>query len=215
MMPGGVWTIVPHLGSVTIVGPYQAAGVGDTPSRRQVFVCRPTTAQQELPCAKQIISTLARRAFRRPVTEEDLEALLVFYQSGRAKGDFDDGIELALRRILASPEFVFRFEREPSKPGEIYRISDVELASRLSFFLWSSVPDDELMKQASLGKLKDPAVLEQQVHRMLADPRSKELVNNFAGQWLYLRNLQSLNPENCRPSRLRGIRRYFSFSFSL
>ena len=195
MLPGAVWTVVPHVGSVTIKGPFKTAGVGDTASRRRIFSCRPATAQKELTCAKEIVSTLARRAFRRPVTDQDLETLLVFYQAGRNKGNFDEGIEMALRRILASPEFMFRFEHEPAiKPGEAYRLSDVELASRLSFFLWSSIPDDELMKQATQGRLKDPAVLEQQVRRMLSDPRSKELVGNFAGQWLYLRNLQSLAP---------------------
>jgi hypothetical protein len=194
MFPGGVWTVVPHVGSVTIKGPYKATGVGETSSRRQIFVCRPANEQKELSCAKEIISTMARRAFRRPVTDQDLETLTAFYQAGRNKGSFDDGIEMALRRILASPEFMFRFERDSAKPGEAYRVGDVELASRLSFFIWSSVPDDELIKLAAQGKLKDPGVLEQQVRRMLADPRSKELVSNFAGQWLYLRNLQSLVP---------------------
>ena len=195
MLPGAVWTVTPHVGSITIKGPFKTEGVGDTASRRRIFTCRPASTQKEIACAKEIVATLARRAFRRPVTDQDLETLLVFYQGGRNKGTFDDGIEMALRRILASPEFMFRFEHEPLvKPGETYRLSDVELASRLSFFLWSSIPDDELMKQASQGKLKDPAVLQQQVRRMLADPRSKELVSNFAGQWLYLRNLQSLAP---------------------
>jgi hypothetical protein len=189
-----VWTVVPHVGSVTIKGPYKATGVGETSSRRQIFVCRPANEQKELSCAKEIISTMARRAFRRPVTDQDLETLTAFYQAGRNKGSFDDGIEMALRRILARPEFMFRFERDSAKPGEAYRVGDVELASRLSFFIWSSVPDDELIKLAAQGKLKDPGVLEQQVRRMLADPRSKELVSNFAGQWLYLRNLQSLVP---------------------
>ena len=194
MFPGGVWTVVPHVGSVTIKGPYQTTGVGDTVSRRRIFACHPANEQQELPCAKKIISAIAGRAFRRPITDQDLETLTSFYQAGRSKGSFDDGIEMALRRILASPEFMFRFERGPAKPGEAYRITDLELASRLSFFLWSSLPDDELVKLATQGKLKDSAVLEQQVRRMLADPRSKELVSNFAGQWLYLRNLQSLVP---------------------
>jgi len=194
MFPGGVWTVVPHVGSVTIKGPYQTTGVGDTVSRRRIFACHPANEQQELPCAKKIISAIAGRAFRRPITDQDLETLTSFYQAGRSKGSFDDGIEMALRRILASPEFMFRFERGPAKPGEAYRINDLELASRLSFFLWSSLPDDELVKLATQGKLKDSAVLEQQVRRMLADPRSKELVSNFAGQWLYLRNLQSLVP---------------------
>ena len=196
MFPGAVWSVLPHVGSVTIKGPYKVSGVGDTASRRRIFACHPAREATELACAKEIVSTLARRAYRRPVTDQDLETLLGFYQSGRNKGVFDGGIEMALRRILASPEFVFRFEREPAgvKPGEPYRIGDVELASRLSFFLWSSIPDDELMKQASLGKLKDPGVLQQQVRRMLADPRSQGLVGNFAGQWLYLRNLQSIAP---------------------
>ena len=194
MFPGGVWTVVPHVGSVTIKGPYQSTGVGDTASRRRIFTCHPANEQQELPCAKQILSAIAGRAFRRPITDQDLETLTSFYQAGRSKGSFDDGIEMALRRILASPEFMFRFERGPAKPGETYRINDLELASRLSFFLWSSLPDDELVKLATQGKLKDSAVLEQQVRRMLADPRSKELVSNFAGQWLYLRNLQSFVP---------------------
>ena len=194
MFPGAVWTVLPHVGSVTVKGPAKIAGVGETPSRRRIFACHPASEQQELPCAKEIISSLGRRAYRRPLTDSDLEAILSFYQAGRNKGGFEDGVEMALRRILASPEFMFRFEREAPKAGEAYRISDLELASRLSFFLWSSVPDDELLKLAGQGKLKDPRVLEQQVHRMLADPRSSELVNNFAGQWLYLRNLQSIVP---------------------
>jgi Protein of unknown function (DUF1592)/Protein of unknown function (DUF1588)/Protein of unknown function (DUF1587)/Protein of unknown function (DUF1585)/Protein of unknown function (DUF1595)/Planctomycete cytochrome C len=196
MFPGAVWSVLPHVGSVTIKGPYKITGVGDSATRQRIFTCRPASSDKELACAKEIVSTLARRAYRRPVTTQDQETLLSFYQAGRNKGSFDEGIEMALRRILASPEFMFRFEREPgtSKPGEPYRIDDVELASRLSFFLWSSIPDDELLKQATLGKLKDPAVLEQQVRRMLADPRSQAFITNFAGQWLYLRNLQSLAP---------------------
>ncbi|HEY6343213.1 MAG TPA: DUF1592 domain-containing protein [Bryobacteraceae bacterium] len=196
MFPGAVWSVLPHVGSVTIKGPYKVTGVGDTASRRRIFTCHPASPSAELPCAKEIVSTVARRAYRRPVTDQDVETLLGFYQSGRNKGSFDDGIEMAVRRILASPEFMFRFEHEPVnvKPGEPYRVSDVELASRLSFFLWSSIPDDELMKQASIGKLKDPAVLQQQVRRMLEDPRSEALIGNFAGQWLYLRNLQSIAP---------------------
>jgi Protein of unknown function (DUF1592)/Protein of unknown function (DUF1588)/Protein of unknown function (DUF1585)/Protein of unknown function (DUF1587)/Protein of unknown function (DUF1595) len=189
-------TAVPHVSSVTIGGPFRVTGISDTPSRRQIFSCRPATADAETRCAEQIVSTLTRRAFRRPATSEDLEALMGFYQEGRAKGSFDEGIEMALRRILASPEFVFRFEREPAsvKSGMAYRISDVELASRLSFFLWSSIPDEELLRLANQGKLKEPAVLEAQVRRMLADSRSTQLVTNFAGQWLYLRNLQSITP---------------------
>lgn len=189
-------TEVPHVNSLTIGGPFQVTGVSETPSRRQIFSCYPASADLETRCANQIISTLTRRAFRRPTTSEDLEVLVGFYHEGRALGSFDAGIEMALRRILASPEFVFRAEREPAnvKPGVPYRVSDVELASRLSFFLWSSIPDEELLKLAVQGRLKDPAVLEAQVRRMLADSRSSELVSNFVGQWLYLRNLPSITP---------------------
>jgi hypothetical protein len=194
VMPGNVWTVVPHVGAVTITGPLLSTGVGDTPSRRRIFTCRPDTAEKEMTCAKEIVSTLARRAYRRPVTEEDLESLMAFYRSGHESDGFEGGIESALRRILASPNFIFRFEREPANSATSYRISDLELASRLSFFLWSSLPDDQLIKLASEGRLRDPAILEQQVRRMLADPRSKEIARNFAAQWLYLRNLQSIVP---------------------
>jgi mono/diheme cytochrome c family protein len=189
-------TEVPHVSSLTISGPYKISGISETPARRRIFSCRPSTAAQEARCAEEILSTLSRRAFRRPATSEDLEVLTNFYQEGRAKGSFDQGIEMALRRILVSPDFIFRVEREPAKvkPGAPYRVSDVELASRLSFFLWSSIPDEELLKVASQGKLKDPVILEGEVRRMLADPRSHQLVSNFAGQWLYLRNLQSITP---------------------
>jgi hypothetical protein len=189
-------TNLPHISTVIVSGPYAVAGVGDTPSRRRIFECRPARASEEVKCAEQIISTLTRRAFRRTSTPEDLEVLMNFYQEGRAKGSFDEGIELVLRRILASPEFIFRTEREPAnaRAGATYRINDVELASRLSFFLWSSIPDDELLKIASQGKLQDPVVLEGQVRRMLKDPKATELVRNFAGQWLYLRNLDSASP---------------------
>jgi len=160
-------------------------------------VCHPAAAKDELPCAKKIITTLARRAYRRPITDNDLETLLNFYQSGRNSGTFETGIEMALRRILASPQFVYRFERDPVgiAPATLYRISDLEMASRLSFFLWSSLPDDQLLTVAAQGKLKDPAILEQQVKRMLADRRSEALVNNFAEQWLYLRNLRGVVPD--------------------
>jgi hypothetical protein len=188
---------VPLIGSVTISGPFDGTGPGDTPSRRQVFICRPVNPSDELPCAKKIISELARRAYRRPVNDTDLEALLSFYQSGRNKGTFDTGIELALRRILSSPEFLFRFEPDPpdARPNTLYHVNDLELASRLSFFLWSDIPDSQLLNLASHGALKDSAVVEQQVRRMLADSRSEALVRNFAGQWLYLRNLQSVAPD--------------------
>ena len=188
---------LPHVLSVSIAGPFNAAGSGETPSRQRIFVCHPAAAKDELPCAKKIISTLARRAYRRPITDNDVETLLNFYQSGKNSGTFETGIEMALRRILASPQFVYRFERDPAyiAPATLYRISDLEMASRLSFFLWSSLPDDQLLTAAAQGKLRDPALLEQQVKRMLADPRSESLVNNFAAQWLYLRNLRGVVPD--------------------
>jgi hypothetical protein len=187
---------VPIINRVQITGPFAATGSGDTPSRRRIFVCQPKSAAGELPCAKTIISTLARRAYRRPVNDADLELLLSFYQKGRNKGSFDAGIETALRLILTDPKFLYRAEPDPASvaPDSIYRISDLELASRLSFFLWSSGPDDELLNVATQGKLKDPAVLQQQVKRMMADLKAEALVTNFASEWLFLRNLQSVNP---------------------
>ncbi len=188
---------LPHIENMVIAGPFNPTGPGDTPSRRRIFVCHPPPGADELPCAKEVISTLARRAYRRPVNETDLESLLGFYQSGRNQGNFETGIESALRMILASPEFIFRFEPDPAgaAPGSVYRISDLELASRLSFFLWSSVPDDQLLDLAAKGKLREPAVLQQQIRRMLSDKRSEALVNNFAGQWLFLRNLKNIAPD--------------------
>jgi hypothetical protein len=189
---------IPLIDHVQITGPFAATGSGDTPSRRRIFVCRPANESDELPCARKIISTLARRAYRRPVTDADLEILLSFYQKGRNKGSFDAGIETALRLILTDPKFLYRIESDPPNAapgtGAISRISDLELASRLSFFLWSSIPDDELLTVAAQGKLKDPAVLQAQVKRMLADPKAESLVTNFASEWLFLRNLQSVNP---------------------
>jgi hypothetical protein len=186
----------PGVASVTIKGPQNASGSGDTPSRRRIFVCRPDGRTQEAACAKQILSAFARRAYRRPVTDVDVQPLLAIYNDGRTAHGFEGGIEQALERILVSPQFLFRIERDPetAKPGSIYRISDVELASRLSFFLWSSIPDDDLLDLAVKGRLKDPAVLEQQVRRMLADPRSQTLATNFAAQWLYLRDIDAKNP---------------------
>jgi hypothetical protein len=187
-------TGLPHIESFSVTGPFNATGPGDTPSRRRIFTCRPAARADEGPCAETIITTLARRAFRRPVTHQEVERLLAFYRSG---GSFEHGIELALRAILASPKFAFRVESDPPEtaPGATYRISDLELASRLSFFLWSSIPDDELVALAAKGRLKEPAVLEQQVRRMLGDARAEALVTNFAGQWLYLRNLRSFEPD--------------------
>jgi hypothetical protein len=192
------YTTAPHLSRVVITGPYNATGLGDTPSRRRVFVCRPAAQADETACAKQILSTLVRRAYRRTPTETDLEPLLAFYHDERKKtGNFEAGIEIALRRILADPEFIFRFEPAPANvaPKTAYRISDTELASRLSFFLWSSIPDEELLKLAIDGKLHQPAVLERQTRRMLADPKARALVTNFANQWLFLRELKNANPD--------------------
>jgi mono/diheme cytochrome c family protein len=187
----------PAVDSVVVGGPYNPAGAGDTASRRRIFVCRPGPRLGETACARQIVRTLARRAFRRPVTPADVDVLMQAYTTGRRNGLFDAGIEFALRRILVSPEFIFRIEHDPQgvAPGTPYRISDVELASRLSFFLWSSIPDDELLTVAEQGQLKTPAGLQKQIRRMLADPRSASLVSNFVGQWLYLRNLRTDAPD--------------------
>ena len=211
---------LPAVESVTIGGPFDAKGLGETPSRRKIFVCRPTGSQNpakpaklvsleskgldsggnDEACAERILTTLAHRAYRRPVTPKDLQTLLSFYQSGRdskTNGGFDAGIGKAIERILVGPEFLFRMERDPANagPNTAYRVSDLELATRLSFFLWSSIPDDALLDLAERGKLKDPAVLEQQVRRMLADSRSKSLVTNFAAQWLNLRTIQRVSPD--------------------
>jgi len=187
----------PQVAGMVISGPYNVTGRGNTPSRQLIFACRPTNAAEEAPCARTILTKLARRAFRRSVTDADIKPLLAFYERGRAEGDFDHGIEKALTAMLASPDFLFRVERDPkgSAPGSVYRVTDNALASRLSFFLWSGIPDDQLLSLAEQGKLSDPVVLEQQVRRMLDDPRSQALVDNFAGQWLYLRNLELSKPD--------------------
>jgi cytochrome c551/c552 len=187
----------PQATGVTISGPYNITGAGDTPSRARIFVCRPASAKDEEPCARTILASVGRRAFRRPLTDADLKPLLSFYRSGREERDFDFGIEKALRALLVSPDFLFRIEQDPqgAAPGSVYRISDLELASRLSFFLWSTVPDDQLLDLAEKGKLKDPTVLDQQVRRLLDDPRAESLVSNFAGQWLYIRNLAQQKPD--------------------
>jgi mono/diheme cytochrome c family protein len=187
----------PAINSVTISGPYNVTGRGDSPSRQRIFVCRPASASDELPCARRILSTLARRAYRRPSNETDVRDLLPFYEQGRKEGSFDLGIQKALERLLVSPQFLFRIEREAPNvaAAAAYRISDLELASRLSFFIWSSIPDDDLLDAAAAGRLKDPKALEQQVRRMLADPRSESLVTNFAAQWLYLRDIAAKQPD--------------------
>src|SRR5262249_36276614 len=171
----------PAIGKLQIQGPFAPTRPEDSRSIRKVYTCRPSSTEQEPACAKQILTTLVRRAFRRSVTPADMEWVQGFYLQGRREGTFEDGIELALRRILTSPQFLVRAEREPDNvaPGQPYRITDLELASRLSFFLWSSIPDDELIEVASQNKLHQPAVLEQQVRRMLADARSDALVTNF------------------------------------
>ena len=197
--PGDIpgFQFYPHVGQVVIEGPYDAQGAEDTASRQKIFVCHPTSAQTENACARTIISTLVKHAFRRPASPADMESFTEFYLAGRKDGgSFDLGIEAALQRIIADPEFIYRGEHEPAgiATGKPYRISDLELASRLSFFLWSSIPDDELIDLAVQGKLKDPVVLEKQVRRMLADQRSEALVSNFTGQWLNVRGLKSAEP---------------------
>jgi mono/diheme cytochrome c family protein len=194
----------PAIGFVRIQGPFNAQRPADSASRRRVFTCRPASGRgapgphaSEAGCARQILTTLARRAYRRTPTPQEVTSLLTFFDQGRKGGSFDDGIELALRLILASPHFLVRAEQEPAtlRAGQSYRIRDLELASRLSFFLWSSIPDDQLLSLATSGRLSQPRVLEQQVRRMLADPRSEALVSNFAQQLLYLRNLPATSPD--------------------
>jgi len=187
----------PYVGSVVIGGPFKPTGPGDTPSRRRIFCCAPGCSLTEGACARQILSQLLRRAYRRPATPEDLQLLMRFYDEGRTNGSFESGIESAVRMILVSPSFLTRVERDPAGAavGSNYRITDLELASRLSFFLWSSIPDDTLLDLAIAGKLSDRSVLEQQVKRMLADNRSDALVKNLTGQWLYMRNLAAVLPD--------------------
>ena len=202
----------PEITKLIVGGPYAPTGRGDTPSRRKIFICRSSRPAQESGCARAILTELTRRAFRRPVTSADVDPLMAFYERARstanadAKGDFDSGIQAAIEAMLVSPEFLFRIERDAaassdlsaiarSAEAEAHRITDVELASRLSFFLWSSIPDDELLDVAERGELSDPAMLERQVRRMLDDPRADALVANFAGQWLQLRNVETVKPD--------------------
>ena len=190
----------PGITQVVISGPFNATGPGDTPSRRRVLICSPASPADEESCAKRILSTLATRAYRRPITESsgDVQTLLEFYRAGRQSTGFESGIRRAVARVLVDPQFLFRMEREPAgaAAGAAYRVTDLDLASRLSFFLWSSIPDDQLREAAVRGVLKEPAELERQVRRMLADPRAEALVNNFAGQWLYLRELKNARPDS-------------------
>jgi len=182
---------------ISVVGPYDVKGAGDTPSRRKIFICRPSAELPEAACADKILTTLAHHAYRRPVTAADVAPLMKIYDEGRKGTDFDHGIEAGLEAVLVSPSFLFMRENDPtrSKPGDVHRISDVELAQRLSFFLWSSIPDEALLSAAEQGRLHNPAVLKTQVARMLADPRAKALTDNFAGQWLYLRRLEYQKPD--------------------
>jgi len=190
-------TGLPHLRNIGIDGPYEVTGISATPSRERVLTCRPSHASEDTRCADQILSAIARRAFRRPLTKIDRDRLLSFFDTGRLEGDFEEGIRLGLQAILADPEFLFRFERTPDDiaPGENYTVSDLELASRLSFFLWSSIPDEELLAVAAVGQLSDSAELERQVLRMLADGKAKTLSTNFAAHWLRLQNLNDVHPD--------------------
>lgn len=187
----------PGIGSVEIEGPLSIDGSGDTPSRQQIFSCEPISADEEPACARQILSSLARRAYRRAVTENDIQGLMEFYKQGQLEGGFETGIQFALERLLVSPDFLFRIEQDPrnAEPDSIYPVTDTELASRLSFFLWSSLPDDELLDLVERGELRDPGVLETQVKRMMSDSRSSGFIENFVGQWLYLRNLDGIYPD--------------------
>jgi Protein of unknown function (DUF1592)/Protein of unknown function (DUF1588)/Protein of unknown function (DUF1585)/Protein of unknown function (DUF1587)/Protein of unknown function (DUF1595)/Cytochrome C oxidase, cbb3-type, subunit III len=187
----------PALYSISVTGPFDATQVEDTPSRKRIFVCSPAKVVDEEKCARTILSSLTRRAYRRPATDAELQSALGFYKEGRLRGSFEAGIELALRAVLVNPGFLLRVEKAPANiaANTLYRISDLDLASRLSFFLWSSIPDEELLQLALRGKLHEPAVLDQQVKRMLADTRSEALSENFADQWLYLRNLAAASPD--------------------
>lgn len=188
----------PAVYQVSILGPFDPAGPGMTPSRERIFTCRPASPDEEAACATRILTDLVRRAYRRPVRELDLETPLEFFRAARETGDFDAGIEQALAAVLVSPQFLFRIEQDPTIPmpdRTFYRVSDIELASRLSFFLWSSIPDDELLAVAERGELSQRDVLEAQVRRMLADERAQALVTNFADQWLHLRNLDAFIPD--------------------
>jgi hypothetical protein len=209
---------LPHVEYVTVSGPFNATAAGDTASRACVFSCRPVSRATERACATSIISTLARRAYRRPVTDRDVAPLVTFYEQGRREGGFERGVELALRAVLVSPKFIFRVERDPVgvPAGTPFPISDLELASKLSFFLWSSIPDDELVDVAANGRLRRPGVLDAQVRRMLADPRAGALVTGFAAQWLHVRNLKSTTPDkNAFPDFDDNLRRAFEREMDL
>jgi uncharacterized protein DUF1592/uncharacterized protein DUF1588/uncharacterized protein DUF1585/uncharacterized protein DUF1595 len=193
-------TALPHMRDMTILGPSNVTGVSDTVSRRMVFTCRPVNAKEEETCAYEIVKGLTGRAYRGAATAEDIQDAIGFFEQGRRKGDFEDGIRMALQSILVSPQFLFRLEQAPAQPktvkaSQAYRISDLDLASRLSFFIWGTVPDADTIKAAGLGTLRTPAGLEKQVRRMLADRRSEALATRFAGQWLRLQDLEKIHPD--------------------
>ena len=190
-------TTLPHLRDLIVKGPYRVTGVSDTPSRRKIFTCRPTGSAEERPCARTIVTRLGGEAYRRPLTAKEIDGILQFYDKGAAKGGFENGVTTALEAILASPYFIFRIERQPAnvKPGAIYRVSDIDLASRVSFFLWGAPPDKDLMSLAVRNELSAPGVLEKQVRRMLADPRSEALGSRFAAQWLRLQDIDKVHPD--------------------
>lgn len=185
------------VGSLSIAGPYEIEGPGETASRERIFICQPEAASEQEACAEEIIAALARRAYRRPIIADDLPPMMQLYRDAAAEGGFETGIRMALQKILVSPEFIFRMEFDPAdvEPGGAHAVSDLELASRLSFFLWSSIPDDELLRLAENNELSDPEILEQQTRRMMADPKSQSLVSNFTGQWLFLRNIARVQPD--------------------
>jgi hypothetical protein len=189
--------VLPHVRDFSITGPLKVTGVSETPSRHRIFTCRPLSPSDEIPCARKIVQDLASEAYRRPANGEDVESLMEFYAEGRKGHDFESGIKTALQAILASPKFLFRLESEPAnvRPGQTYRLSDLDLASRLSFFLWNTVPDAELVKVANSGSLHQPAVLEKQVRRMLADSKADALSTRFASQWLRLQDVEKLHPD--------------------
>ena len=192
-----VLTYFEGVGSITVAGPFNVRGSGSTATRDRIFICHPSAPAEQEACAKQILTNLAHRAYRRPVRPDDVTQLLALYKTGARNGGFEPGVRLALQKILVSPDFLFRAEVDPpgAAAGTVYKISDIELASRLSFFLWSSIPDEQLLGVAESGRLSDPSVLQAQVKRMLADRRSQALVKNFAGQWLYLRNIARISPD--------------------
>jgi Protein of unknown function (DUF1592)/Protein of unknown function (DUF1588)/Protein of unknown function (DUF1585)/Protein of unknown function (DUF1587)/Protein of unknown function (DUF1595) len=194
---GGGITNLPHLRDLIVSGPYKATGVSETPARQKIFTCRPTSGDEELRCAREIVTRLATEAYRRPVTLREIDRLMPFYQQGASKDGFEGGVRTALEAILASPYFIFRLEREPgvARPGTAYRVSDVDLASRLSFFLWGTPPDDELIAAATSGKLATPLGFDRQVKKMLADPRAEALGTRFAAQWLRLQDIDKVHPD--------------------